>query len=200
MRIYVDFDDVICETAISLSYLADSLYGRKVPYNQIHHFNLKMSFSLNQEQYENLIETAHQPDFLATLEETPGAITTLNKWLNDGHQVEVMTGRPFNTYEASRLWLDTHGLPNLPLFHVDKYGREKDLALLGDNNGLALEDFLKLKYDFAVEDAPHAFQHLEKIPNCKVAVFSRPWNLLTPMPTPLFTRCKDWQEIDSLLG
>lgn len=52
MKIYIDFDDVICETARYLKQIANELFGMNVPYDQIEFFNLMKSFHLNEEQYD----------------------------------------------------------------------------------------------------------------------------------------------------
>lgn len=57
--------------------------------------------------------------------ETPGASESINKWVDEGHEVSIITGRPFDSYEPSRRWLDEHHLERVPLYCVDKYGREE---------------------------------------------------------------------------
>ena len=74
MKIYVDFDDVLCETARALSALAKEMFGRDVPYEDIKFFNLQKSFSLSDAQIEALMARAHEHDFLLGLEPTPGGV------------------------------------------------------------------------------------------------------------------------------
>ena len=47
MKVYVDFDDVICETARDLSALAERLYAIRVPYPAIRAFDLHDAFGLD---------------------------------------------------------------------------------------------------------------------------------------------------------
>lgn len=198
MKIYIDFDDVICETAKFFTKLAKDLFDINVPYNQVHFFNLQKSFGLTDTQYDELMIAGHLPENLLAYEETPGASETINKWLDDGHEVSIITGRPFESYESSRSWLDNHGLERVPVVCVDKYGREnfnKDFSY-----GMTLEDLYQLTFDFAVEDSPAAFEHVMHFDNCKVAVFDRPWNNKLELPNDRFTRCRNWQEIDNLFA
>ena len=51
MKIYVDYDDCLCETARRFSRLVDELFGIDVPYENIRYFNLQKSFSLSDDQY-----------------------------------------------------------------------------------------------------------------------------------------------------
>ena len=196
MKIYIDFDDVICETAKFFTKLAKDLFDINVPYNQVHFFNLQKSFGLTDTQYDELMIAGHLPENLLAYEETPGASETINKWLDDGHEVSIITGRPFESYESSRSWLDNHGLERVPVVCVDKYGREnfnKDFSY-----GMTLEELYQLTFDFAVEDSPAAFEHVMHFENCNVAVFDRPWNNKFELPNDRFTRCRNWKEIDNL--
>lgn len=197
MKIYIDFDDVICETAQYFTVLAKELFGIELPYSQVQFFNLKKTFDLNDDQYEELMKAGHLPKNLLAYEETPGASKTINKWIDEGHEVSIITGRPFDAYEPSRKWLDQHGLERVPLFCVDKYGRENFNH--GYSFSMTLEQLYSLTFDFAIEDSPAAFEHVLHFEGCKVAVFDRPWNSQAEFPNENFVRCDSWQEIDSLL-
>ncbi len=198
MRIYVDFDDVLCETARELSRLARALYGCQVPYESIRAFNLREAFGLDEAHYMSLMRAAHATECLLALEPTPGAVATLARWTADGHGVEIVTGRPYATHDASQRWLRRHGLEQITLIHVDKYNRE--LAPEADDWSRALtrEEFATRRYDLAVEDAPVALEQLAAMPPCKVAIFDRPWNRATPLLTGHFTRCRDWDAVRRL--
>ena len=64
MRIYVDFDDCLCETGRAFSKLALEMFNKHVPYDQIHYFELDRSFGLDAEQYEQLMLRGHEPEIL----------------------------------------------------------------------------------------------------------------------------------------
>ena len=196
MKIYIDFDDVICETAKYFTKIAKELFGIDVPYRQVQFFNLQKSFDLSDEQYDKLMEAGHLPENLLSYEETPGASETINKWVDEGHEVFIITGRPFNSYEPSRKWLDEHHLERVPLFCVDKYGRE--IFEHEYEYNMTLEQLYSMTFDFAIEDSPSAFEHVLHFNNCKVAVFDRPWNRQAEFPNDNFVRCKNWNQIDKL--
>lgn len=194
MKIYIDFDDVICETAEYFTKIARELFGIDVPYRQVQFFNLQKSFDLSDAQYDELMEAGHTPENLLNYEETAGASRTINKWVDEGHEVFIITGRPFNSYEPSRKWLDGHQLERVPLFCVDKYGREtfgQDFIY-----NMTLEQLYSMTFDFAIEDSPAAFEHVLHFEKCKVAVFDRPWNRQVEFSNDNFVRCEGWQEID----
>lgn len=197
MRIYIDFDDVICETAKYYTIIAKKLFDIDVPYEEVKFFNLRKSFGLNEVQYEELMKEGHTPETLLGYEETKGASETINKWVDEGHEVSIITGRPFDAYEHSREWLDIHHLERVPLFCVDKYGRER--ADQKFSYSMTLDELYKMTFDFAVEDSPAAFEHVLHFDGCIVAVYDRPWNQAEAFPNDRFVRCLDWKAIEELL-
>ena len=197
MKIYIDFDDVICETGLYYTKLVKELFGIDLPYEKVKYFNLQKAFGLDDSQYEELLKAGHTKKSLMSYEETPGAIITINRWLDEGHDIFIITGRPFDTYEYSRKWLDSHHLERIKLFCVDKYGREN--LFYNSTYNLTLDDFYNMSFDFAIEDSPSAYKHLLHFEKCKVAVFDRPWNRDFELPGNNFTRCTNWQDVDSLL-
>ena len=193
MQIYVDFDDCLCETARYYSKLAAEMFGKDVPYEKIRFFELNKTFGLNDDQYERFMIRGHEPEVLLSYDETPGASAVINEWINCGHQVSVITGRPFSAYEPSRKWLDNHGLQKAGLYCFNKYGR--DSYTKNSDFSLELDDFRKMKFDFAVEDSPKAFPFFEHLSDLRVMVFDRPWNWECEFPNERYTRCFDWETI-----
>lgn len=197
MKIYIDFDDVICETARYFLKIAKELFGIDLAYNEVQFFNLQKTFELDDNQYEQLMKAGHTPETLLAYEETSGASEIINKWIDEGHDINIITGRPFDSFEPSRKWLDEYNLKRAPLFCVDKYGRENHVQEW--TYSMTLEDLYKMDFDFAVEDSPFAFEHLLHFSKCRVAIFDRPWNRTAVLPGKNFIRCNGWEEIDSLL-
>ena len=198
MNIYVDFDDCLCETGRAFAGLALELFGKNVPYEEMRHFNLQQAFDLTEEQYDRLLVRGHEPEVLLSFEETPGASRTLNEWIGKGHCVSVITGRPYRCHEVSRLWLDRHGLQNVRLYCLDKYGRENRVR--NSDFNLRLEDFYRMKFDLAVEDSPVAFRFFDHLPELKVMVFDRPWNQTASLPGANYRRCGDWESIRAIVS
>ena len=198
MKIYVDFDDCLSESAKDFSDLAAELFGIRVPYEEIRFFNLQKAFSLTDEQYARLLAEGHEPERLLSYKEVPGASTAVNELMSRGHEVSVVTGRPFSSYEPSRLWLDQHGLRDVRIYFLDKYGRE--IHRMENECCLDLDDFYRMKFDYAVEDSPLAFKHFERLPETKVLVYDRPWNRGCEFPREGYTRCFDWKMIREIVG
>ena len=198
MKIYVDFDDCLCETARAFSALAANMFGRNVPYENIRTFELDRSFGLNEEQYEQFMIRGHQPEVLLSIDETPGSSSVINEWISRGYEVSIITGRPLSAYEPSRKWLDNHGLESVRLYCLNKYGR--DSFLKNSEFSLELEDYYRMHFDFAVEDSPRAFKFFDHLPDLRVLVMDRPWNRDCEFPNGQYTRCFDWQRIRSIVS
>ena len=197
MNIYIDYDDCLCETARHFSGLVKGLFGMNVPYEKIRWFDLQKSFSLTDEQFEEMMIKAHSPEVLLSYEETPGAIRTVNSWVEEGHEVSIITGRPYSSYEASREWLDRHGLGHVSLYCLNKYGR--DSFIKRSDFSLELEDYFKMHFDYAVEDSPSAFRFFGHLPGLRVMVYDRPWNRECVFPNEKYFRCSDWETIRGLV-
>lgn len=193
MNIYIDFDDCLCETARHFCVLVKELFGKNVPYEEVSFFNLQKSFSLTEEQYEQMMIEGHRPEVLLSFEETPGASRTVLDWVRGGHNVSVITGRPSGAYEASREWLDRHGLEQIRLYCLNKYGR--DSFIRNSEFNLELEDYYKMHFDYAVEDSPLAFRYFDHLPGLQVMVYDRPWNHHCELPGENYHRCTDWEMI-----
>ena len=209
MKFYVDFDDCLCETGRAFSVIAERLFGKVVPYEEIRFFNLQDSFELNDEDYAKMMIEAHRPEILLSYEEAPGASKVLNEWIDEGHEVFIITGRPADSYEASRKWLDEHGLERVKFYCLNKYGREffgtenptllDSLRKRGDFN-LELDDYYKMQFDYAIEDSPMAFKFFDHLPDLKVMVYDRPWNRECELPSSNYSRCIDWNQIKELIS
>lgn len=197
MNIYIDFDDVICETGRSFADLSKRMFGAQVPYEEMEFFDMQKTFNLTDEQYEAMMIEGHLPETLLAYPETPGASETINRWVEAGHVVSIITGRPFSAFEPSRQWLDNHNLDSVKLVCVNKYGA--DCFIRNSSFSINLEDFYKMHFDFAVEDSPIAFTHLLHFPECRVAVFNRPWNKKAEFPNEKYKRCFSWDDVDKML-
>lgn len=198
MKIYVDFDDCLCETARFFTVLADDLYGKHVPYEEVKFFDLQKTFALSDKQYEQMMMEAHRPEALLSYKETPGAIETVNAWLDEGHDVSIITGRPYSSYEPSRVWLDDHGLNRVKLYFLNKYGRESSVK--NNDFSLEIEDYKKMHFDYAVEDSPSAFKFFDHLPDLRIMVYDRPWNQNCAFPGEHYHRCFSWDSIRSIIG
>lgn len=198
-RIYVDLDDVLCETAQAFLGILRRDYGKTVEFEDIACFDLGRSFALTPPELEEFMRKAHEPEILSSLEPVEGAVEVLEDWVAAGYEVAVVTGRPSSTHEVSREWLVEAGIPHQSLTFVDKYsrlGRPTD----GGPPVVPLAELGRTQYRLAVEDSTDMAEFLAGELGLQVLLYDRPWNR---QPSPSVDagaageihRCNGWREI-----
>jgi uncharacterized HAD superfamily protein len=172
LPIYVDIDDVLADTSGALIDLAESAFGKKVAFNDLKSFDLKVSFDLTQEEYEHFLNLAHEPDEILGLEPYREAIDAVQHWITSGYEICIVTGRPTSTYETTLEWLARHDVPFDNFFMVNKYARPG----MDETIALSMQAFSEMKFQFAIEDAYDMAVYLADNMNTSVFLFDRPWN------------------------
>jgi len=171
--IYVDLDDCVCETCASLVEFARGRFGRDVRIGDMRDYDLRVSFSFDEETYRKFMREFHG-EMLEHIPETPGAVEVLKRWMGEGRGPVIVTGRPTYSHEITRRWLDARGMGGLRIIHVDKYA-----TLFNDSPDPMITPFPALKgmgFEFAIEDAPNAVRMIKETELCPCVVFARPWN------------------------
>jgi uncharacterized HAD superfamily protein len=197
--IYVDMDDVICETCRGfLTLLADE-YDRRVVYEEVKVFDLSKSFHMSPAEIEEFMARAHQPDVLAGFTPLPGALETLQNWHDRGFKIDIMTGRPPSCRGSTEEWLQRHRVRYHSLNFVDKYRRLDFDASFGE--AMTLDELAGKRFRLAVEDSAATATFLADNEVAPVMLIDRPWNR-AGVNGPI-KRMMDWRELarssDSLL-
>ena len=96
-RIYVDFDDVLSESARALTKVLQQHYAKTVAFDDITSFDLSVSFGLTAREYAHFMHLAHDPNLLSALEPIGGAVDALNELVSMGYEIAIITGRPAET-------------------------------------------------------------------------------------------------------
>lgn len=196
-RIYCDLDDVLAQTIGSLIDLLDRLHGRRVAVETVTEFDLAAPFGLDEEELERLMDHAHEDAVLAGLSPVQGASVALGAWVEQGHHVAIVTGRPPATRHATSAWLGTHAISHHEVLFVDKYGRH-DWEGSGIDP-LRLGDLEALGFGFAVEDSLATAVFLAGELGVPVALVDQPWNREAagkgaPLPHGV-ARCRSWDDV-----
>ncbi len=171
--IYIDLDDVACETCHSLAEHARRHFARDVTAESMFDYDLRKSFAFDEETYRRYMRSFHDTQLL-DIPETPEACRVIAQWAEDGLDPAIVTGRPTYSSADTRAWLDAHGLGGIRVLHVDKYAK-----LFNPSDDPLITPFPALKdmdVRFAVEDAPNAIRMIVETRLCPFALFTRPWN------------------------
>lgn len=200
MRIYVDMDDVLCETAAHLCKLAACEFGRHVAYADVFQFDLQKVFGFSDADMRRFMLRAHEPDSIRSHAVTPGAPEGVRALRAAGHVVEIVTGRPAAAHGATEAWLAATGLAGMPVSYVDKYGRAARYARHpNDPPTVPLAELLARRYDAVIDDSPAVLRHLATAwPATRIFVYDRPWNRAYSL-APNMTRVAGWAEIVAAL-
>lgn len=192
--IYVDMDDVLCETARSFVTVIEREFGKQISYEQITDFNVERACGLNSQQRAKLFEVVHRPEELLNMAPVEGAAEVLQQWAAAGYEIAIVTGRPPDASEPSVAWLVRYEIPYHSFTVVDKYGRFETENTVG----IRLVELAKRRFAWAVEDSPKMAQFLVQEMGVPVALLDRPWNRGN-CEHPKIERFSHWRSIGKTL-
>jgi uncharacterized HAD superfamily protein len=188
--VYVDMDDVLCQTAQHFLTILERDFGKKFAFEQLTDFDVGQACELTAEEREVLYRIVHQGEELLRIPPIPGAVDVLQQWSAAGYEIAIVTGRPPDTYEPSLQWLNKHRVPYDSILIVDKYGR---FAPDG-SQCISLEGLMNHSFSWAVEDSPIMAMYLASQMKIPVALLDRPWNRKDTNHE-LVSRHHNWTEI-----
>ena len=189
-EIYVDMDDVLCETARQFLVVIDREFGKQIAYERLTDFDFETSCDLTASERAMLYDKIHYADEILAIEPITEAIDVLNKWVATGYQIAIVTGRPPDTYASSIEWLARFQVPYHSFTMVDKYGRFETENTVG----LTLAELATRKFCWAVEDSLPMAKFLATTMSLPVALLDRPWNQ-DGVGHPNIRRYKNWKEL-----
>ena len=192
--VYVDMDDVLCQTAQHFLTILERDFGKKFTFEQLTDFDVGQACELTADEREDLYRIVHNAEELLSIPPIEGAIGVLQQWSAAGYEVAIVTGRPPDTYEPSVQWLKRHAVPHDRILIVDKYGR---FAADG-TRCISLDALMNHTFCWAVEDSPIMAMYLASHMKTPVALLDRPWNRKDTKHE-LVSRHHNWIEIAQAL-
>ena len=170
--VYIDLDDVLCETARHFLVIVEREFNKRIAYEELTDFDVGSSCGLRPAEADELYRIIHRPDELLQMAPIAAAIDTLQQWANAGYEIAIVTGRPPDSYESSLAWLARHRVPYESFSMVDKYSR-----FATDNTvAIRLDELAQRDYCWAVEDSWPMAEFLATRMNLPVALIDCPWN------------------------
>jgi len=193
--IYVDMDDVLCETARRFLVVIEREFGKQIAYDALTDFDFERSCNLTPGERAKLYEIVHLDDEILSIEPIPEAIDVLNGWVGAGYEIAIVTGRPPDTFAVSMEWLARFKVPYHSFTVVDKYGRFQTENTVG----LSLTELAAQQFCWAVEDSLPMAKFLATEMKLPVALLNRPWNQADTEPAQV-SRYYHWREIGQAFG
>jgi uncharacterized HAD superfamily protein len=200
MKIYVDLDDVVCDTTSVIVSECNLLYGKNSCLEDVYSFELEESLKITKEQHSELMQHIHQEEIQMKMLPISGAVEYLRTISNMGMDIHIVTGRPPSTYNSAIKWLTYNNVPFNKLVFVNKYNRidrnhpttkQVSFSQLRNNN-----------YKAIIDDSPEAIDLSLSLFTCPIIFFIRPWNkefAYSLKKTKRLYICHDWKEIYSIL-
>ena len=188
--IYVDMDDVLCQTARHFLVIVEREFGKKIDYEQLTNFDIGHSCGLRPKERHELYRIVHQPGELLQMAPIEAALPVLNSWQVEGFEIAIVTGRPPESYEPSIEWLARHEVSYSSFTMVDKYSR----FTTDSTTAVSLEELAARRYCWAVEDSLPMAEFLAARMKVPVALIECPWNRTDGAHAEV-TRYPDWSAI-----
>jgi len=195
-RVYVDFDDVLSETARAITEVVAERFDKRVPFEDLKHYDLDKSFGLTRPELADLMGLLHQPEMLSAMAVVDSAAAVLDEWTRQGCSICVVTGRPPSSVKASLEWLGRNGIGFEEVIFVDKYGRSPDTH--GGIRAWSLDELKRESFCLAVEDSPDMADFLADTMGVPVALLDQPWNAgrcAAAEAGGRLVRCFGWDEV-----
>lgn len=190
VSIYIDMDDVLCESNETFLTVLEKRFNKKVHYDQITTFDLKQSFGLTDEEFNDFFDLIHEPEEMIQHKPVQGAKALLDTWDEKGYRINILTGRPVAAQPVSLEWLDKHQFKYHDFSIVDKYQRDASKGA----SAMTLDALSQMSFDLAIEDSGQMASFLSEEMNTPVALLDRPWNRSFDFNEKVH-RCKDWSQI-----
>jgi len=170
--IYVDLDDVLCQTARHFLVIVEREFGKVVSYDQLTNFDISTACELSPKEGEQLYRIVHEPDELMRMAPIDEAVAALREWASSGYEIAIVTGRPPPACDASLAWLAHHRVTYHSFTMVDKYSRFDPANTVA----ISLNQLAARQYCWAVEDSLPMAEFLAARMAVPVALVDCPWN------------------------
>jgi uncharacterized protein len=188
--IYIDLDDVLCEAARHFLVVVEREFGKRVGYEQLTNFDVGSSCGLSPVERDELYRIVHRPDELLSMAPVNEAIAVLRRWVEQGFEIAIVTGRPPESVEVSLAWLAKHRVVHSSFTVVDKYSRFRT----EDTNVISLAELAQWRFCWAVEDSLPMAKYLADHMKLPVALIDCPWNQSEETLVGI-DRYRDWEAI-----
>lgn len=170
MTILVDIDSTITNFGETLLLANNQLHNTNYRYIDI------TSYDWFDRTFMNPWKPTEYQCFWNAVEVNPAAVTTIERWIRQGHQVYLCTASHFNDmlgYKIKR---------TLEAFNPE---------IINERNVIVAQDKTSIKGDVMIDDCIDNLENFNKIKIC----YAQPWNTNYNG----FFRLNDWSKIDEII-
>jgi hypothetical protein len=187
MRIGIDFDEVVADSAAAIIALHNKQYATNYKKEDITSYHVEDVWGGTKEEWEAKLDEFFSAKNVQYLDPIAGSIPAMDSLKKAGHELYIITARGDSDIEATELWLKLH-FPDT--FNGVHYGhaRLNDPEKTRSKPQMCKELGIKLMID----------DHLSNAKQCadegiKVFLFDQPWNQ-RELPEGV-ERVRTWEEI-----
>ncbi len=179
LRLGIDLDGVVADFNAGWISRYNNEFGADLAFDAVTAWDglLSMTHFRRMEEFWEWARDHDGHSLFRHLDTYPGAVTALERLTRGGHQVVIITTKPWWAIHDTFEWLAQHRIPTREV-HMT---HEKWLV----------------SCDLYLDDAPHVLSdYTANRPEATVCRFVRPWN----EPVPGTVDVSDWEEFESLVA
>lgn len=157
-RILTDFDMTTANTQDSMLALCNEKFGTNITTKDLTSWNTEEHVTLEMAKFMWGPECFLNPHVTLRSKPVAGAIAGIQKLVDRGHHVMIVSDRPTGLFDSTRQWLDNNDLDMVRLLFTRRIGGS---TTPGTNGLTKLQAAYLYQLDTVIEDAPHhaeAFQ------------------------------------------
>ena len=109
-RIGVDLDDVVCSYVPALLQFINTQHGTEYTVADVKQWNIHECIEREEQFVKAAMDHFMYSGGFSNLQPIPGAIETINRLKNNGHQIYFITSRSSKATHDTYEWMDAHGL------------------------------------------------------------------------------------------
>lgn len=176
-----DIDDTVADGNRYFVKALNEYFNKDLKYEDVRG-RLNVCYGVDQSVLDEFFKNLGDK-FLTELKPIDGAVDSINKLYDAGHQIIFITARHENNNEATKRWLAEHNFKYHKLIHSET----------------KVQECLDEKIDLFVDDHPTVIQNISKV-NIPSIFVDLPKNVDIAMPRSIYIwRAKDFNEINKCI-
>lgn len=177
VQIAIDLDSVLAQTVPAMLRLFNQEFGTAYTKEVVSDYEFwkvvpelrEMKVSKAKDKFYRLLDKAWED--WQSIEPEPGAVEAMQRLADEGHEIDIVTGRETTPREVLEQWLRWHRIPYNNLIVVGGKQQERKTG----------EQKADMPYDVFIDDNPFQVGTMANYPDKTLLLFTQPWNRNYPL-------------------
>ncbi len=189
MKIAVDCDEVLAEFVSSFAAFHNEHYGTSLRREDFHTFDFKEIIGITDKEEDKRFSEFYTSAYFFGMQPIHGSAETLGKLKKRGMSLSLVTARPLEILEATRIWADSHfkDIFSSILFSSDIYR---------NNSGTKAQICKEIGAEIMIDDSPKYSMEVS-MNGTRVLLYDAPWNRNHQQEN--VTRVNSWKDIERII-